>query len=499
MEIELKLAVDRKDLSALMDHPALADLITAPEERLRATYFDTADHALRAHGAALRVRREGRAWVQCFKGAGSYAGGLHRRDEHEALVEKAKVDASKLPIEGPWGELLRSKLDHRHLEPLFTTDVHRKRMIVHGENGAEIEVALDQGAVRCGRKRRQLCELELELRAGDPVEIFRLARSFLERVPLRVEPLNKAEHGYQLRAAEIVESSKAIAPNLEPTEDLRSAVKTSLAECARHFHANEAAVIVGDMEGVHQMRVALRRLRAALNAFKPYLDGDALMRFRTEVGWLNEVLGPIRDWDVFLEGIQPLRKLRTKDGGLQRVFASGRARRESHHGELLNRMGDPRYTRFQLSLGEAVVAPPFNDDAPLSNPIGPIATGVVRKLRRRMLRDGEHFDRLAPEARHELRIRAKKLRYALQFFNRLYDGRAKSMLSALGKVQDSLGALNDLTVADSLLDEAGVSAKSPTRALIDGWTLAHGDYQSRQAQAAWEEFLRAPRPWKRKG
>ncbi len=499
MEIELKLAVDRKHLPAVLDHPALADLITAPEQRLRATYFDTANHALRALGAALRVRREGRAWVQCFKGAGSYAGGLHRRDEYEALVEKGELDASKLPVDGPWGELLRRKLDHGELEPLFVTDMNRRRMIVHGENGAEIEVALDQGAVRCGRKRRPLCELELELRAGDPVEMFRLARSLLDRVPLRVEPLNKAEQGYRLCAAEAAQSSKAVAPNLEPTDDLRSAVKTSLAECARHFHANEAAVTVGDVEGVHQMRVALRRLRACLNAFKPYLDGDALKVFRTEVGWLNEGLGPIRDWDVFLEGLEPLRALRPEDRGLQRVFASGRVRRGAHHRELLARMDDPRYTRFQLTLGECVVAPPFSDGAPLSEPIGPIATGVVRKLRQRMLRHGEHFEQLEPEARHQLRIRAKKLRYALQFFNRLYNDRVKAIQDALAKVQDSLGALNDLAMADGLLDEAGVSAKSPTRALIDGWTLAHGDYQSRQAQAAWEDFLGSPRPWKRRG
>jgi len=500
LEIELKLVCDPAGLPALLDHPALSDLAGAPEERLLSTYFDTPDRALRAHQLALRIRREGRVWIQCLKGAGSYLGGLHQRVEHEARVEGRALDLSKLPVTGAWGELFRGPIDPQALQPCCVTDIRRRRTTVHGENGARIEVALDRGTIRAGRRRSKLCELELELQEGDPVELFRLAHRLVERVPLRVEPLNKAEHGYRLGADAPAVISKAKVPELDSAQDLYSALRASLAECVRHYHGNEAAVLAAEVEGVHQLRVALRRLRACANVFKPFLEPTARNALRLEVGWLNEVLGPIRDWDVFMEGLQPLQRMRQEDKGLQRLLASGRRLRCAHHQELLQRMRSTRYTAFQLMLGEWVLAPPLTADAPRSEAVAVFARKVLKRLHRRLRRDGAQFDELGTDARHRLRIRTKRLRYALQFFGRLYDAdRSKRLADALAAVQDSLGALNDLAVVERLMDEAGSGSQALTRALVDGWSLAHAHHQMDHAREAWDGFLAAPRPWKSKG
>jgi inorganic triphosphatase YgiF len=497
--MELKLSCDPRDVPALLDHPTLSDLAAAAEEHLRSTYFDTPQLDLRSHRVALRVRRENGAWIQCLKGAGSYVGGVHVRREIEAPVEGRKLDLSKLPVEGDWGRLFESAVDRASLQPCFVSDIRRRRCTVHGENGAEIEVALDQGTLKAGRRRRKLCELELELKAGDPVVLLQLARNLGDRAALRVEPVSKAEHGYRLLAAGSATISKARAPELDATLPPSMALRLILAECLRQYHGNEAAALAGDAEAVHQLRVSLRRLRACLGLFKPHLEPVAAKALQREIGWLSEVLGPLRDWDVLLEGLEPLGALRSDDRGLRRLVARGRALREACQRKLVQRMSSARYTRLQLLFAEWVLAPPFQPEVACPKALGTFARRTLKALNRRVRRAGRNFDDLPVDARHRLRIRAKRLRYALQFFSQLYDvGSTKKLTSALTAVQDSLGALNDLALANTLMDQAGSSVKGATRTLVDGWTLAHADTQLSHARGAWRDFLAAPRPWKSK-
>jgi inorganic triphosphatase YgiF len=200
-ETEIKLRVSRETLAALREHPLLKKRNKSGWERreLFNQYFDTPARELAAAKVALRLRRDGEEVIQTLKTRGTSVAGLSQRNEYDWPLAKAKLDLKKLDGEC-WPEQL-AELDKKTIKPVFTTDFVRERAEIawgRGKARVVIEAALDLGKVIVGKQSEEICELELELREGDPAALLELAAELAEKLPLMPCDISKAERGYRL-------------------------------------------------------------------------------------------------------------------------------------------------------------------------------------------------------------------------------------------------------------------------------------------------------------
>src|SRR5262249_26131803 len=182
-EVELKLEVPAKSIAELKRMRSLQRRNEhAHDKELVSVYFDTAKHKLRKHGMSLRVRHIGDARVQTVKANRQSAVGLFQRHEWEAPIKSDTPDLRKVRRTA-LDNLNGRKLAHA-LKPVFETCVHRTVLPLR-RNGSRIELTLDQGQVRLGRKSAPISEVELELKHGRPADLFAVARDLAKRVPAR--------------------------------------------------------------------------------------------------------------------------------------------------------------------------------------------------------------------------------------------------------------------------------------------------------------------------
>ncbi|PYC27763.1 CYTH domain-containing protein [Pseudomonas mosselii] len=200
-ETELKLRASRETLAALREHPLLKKRNKSgwQTRELLNQYFDTPERDLSAARVALRLRRDGEVIIQTLKCRGQSVAGLSERNEHEWHLDKAKLDLKKL--DGTcWPEQLAG-LDKKTIKPLFTTDFTREYAEIawgRGKAKVVIEAALDQGFVIAGKRKEEICELELELREGAPEALLELAAELSASLALMPCDISKAERGYRL-------------------------------------------------------------------------------------------------------------------------------------------------------------------------------------------------------------------------------------------------------------------------------------------------------------
>ena len=274
--------------------------------------------------------------------------------------------------------------------------------------------------------------------------------------------------------------------------------------CLRHAEANLPAVLDGQIEGVHQMRVAFRRLRSGLKIFRPLISREASTELVEDIRWLNGFLGPARDWDVFLfEGLSTVFGHFPRKRGLILFRGKAESIRQAHHRTLREALAEPRYPlmlqRFADWLDRRAWREGSSDEQwrRLAEPALEFATPLLERDHRRVVKQGDSFAELSAEERHALRIRIKELRYALDFFASLYHpATVKVYLSALAKLQDGLGVMNDISVTCRLLDEAGLKTVSAARQVIEGWYGCRLDVHERLFAEVWQRFIECERPWK---
>ncbi|AUO26206.1 MULTISPECIES: inorganic triphosphatase [unclassified Pseudomonas] len=200
-ETEIKLRVSRETLAALREHPLLKKRNKSGWERreLMNQYFDTPERDLAQAKVALRLRKDGDEVIQTLKTRGQSVAGLSERNEYNWDLAKAKLDVKKLDGEC-WPEQL-AELDKKTLKPIFTTDFVRERAEIawgRGKAKVVIEAALDLGHVVAGKQKEEICELELELREGDPAALLELAAELAATLALMPCDISKAERGYRL-------------------------------------------------------------------------------------------------------------------------------------------------------------------------------------------------------------------------------------------------------------------------------------------------------------
>jgi inorganic triphosphatase YgiF len=505
-EVELKLRGEPEALKAVFAGPAISARATGrgTSRRLENVYYDTADQRLRARGLAFRVRRDGRRYLQTLK-SNDAAGLVAWRGEWQSPLGSADPDLDLLPPEA--GEVLEGLVAPGELRSLFTTRVRRQtRRLAAGLNGGPptlIEAALDLGAIEADGRSQPIAEIELELIDGPARALYDLALELDALTPLQLETRSKSVRGYTLARGEPPAWQKAEAVALKPRSTVDAALGKILRACVRHWCANEAAALDGgDPEGVHQMRVALRRLRSALSAFGRLIQPERRAWLSGEAKRVLGSLEPARDWDVFLtESLAPVLAARPEDRSLLALQGAAQAARAEGYAAVRAAIADPAYTRFLLQLGSWIEAGGWREDATpkgaawLDRPAKGFADRLLAKRHRTALKRGRDFSSLAPAERHRLRIALKKLRYATEFFHSLYPKKsAQSYLAALKALQDTLGHLNDVAVAERLASELEGRAAEDRSALargsglVLGW-LARGSAEAEPEVAkAWQAF-----------
>lgn len=481
VETELKLRIAQEHLTRLKRHALLkAHQVTRPVTRnLYNIYYDTLKLDLQKAGMALRLRRAGRQWLQTLKGGGSVKGGLHQRNEWETPVSSAALDFS-VPDKSVWDEQLPQSW-RKQLQPVFLTDFSRTSRMLQWQ-GAQIELCMDQGEVRTEQHSTPICELELELQSGEPGRLFELALALLDIVPFELEVVSKAEQGYRLLSGYAEHPVKSSVPDIAGYGTLAEMLQALIWSCLQHLQNNlHGAMTSDDAEYLHQMRVALRRLRVVLRLTGKLQPDEQLAALSKDAAALGAALGRIREWDVFIAGTaQPMCLRMAGHAGLQALRAASERQREAAYAVLRSeaqaRELQRLLLRFALWLNGAYWLP-LRQAGAAAPPAPDFATRHLRKLAKRFARAGQQLNGLDAERLHALRIIAKKLRYSAEFFAPLYNKKkAKSFLRTLSEVQDVLGQINDVAVAHRLLDElaalADLSAHQEAVVLAKGW-IAH--------------------------
>jgi triphosphatase len=510
-EFELKLECDPNKAEDLKRYLAGARSGNSHTEAIASVYFDTDDKKLSAAGVSLRVRSLGGRRIQTIKTL--QPGQLFAREEWEQ------------EIKGPWPDLglakgtalePLSKQDLAELlRPVFESRVQRTVQVVH-ENGSQIEVALDQGVIDTGQNSSPLCELELELKEGNPEGLFRLARELSGSVPLQLAVMSKPERGYALLDGSEYRSEKSSDLEIPQTAPVEEAFKMIARSCLRQLLANRPAMLARKPEALHQMRIGLRRLRTAISIFKDVVADSQHEHIKTELKWITRELAPARELDVLNgEVIGSLRDVVPHSRDLAEARSEVEVRRQQAYDDASRAVRSQRFARAVLDTAEwiEIGAWASRDDPMLrlrrERSIESHAAAELARRRNRIRKRGRHLRKLADEQRHRLRIRAKKLRYGIEFFTSVFPGkkneeRREAALAALKDLQTGLGGLNDIAMREKLMSEMGNVSGNEAHAsrvpfvagVIYGSQQARTDDLLRGAEKAHEKFSLVKAFWK---
>ncbi|HEV7914053.1 MAG TPA: CHAD domain-containing protein [Albitalea sp.] len=488
-EIELKFQVPRTRRAAV--DAAVAGRDPAPRQRLQAAYFDTADRALARAGMALRIRREGRHWVQTLKAGGD--DGLTRAEHNVPLAGEPAAADPQRHAGTPVGERLAQLLADAAPGPLaclFRTDIRRRSRQLRTRQGV-VELAFDEGTISAGDRRWPVCELEIELVSGSPLAVIETGRRWVLRHGLWLDTRSKAERGDLLARGETMAPVRKAQPvELAPTMSTGQALQCVLRACLDPISVNASQVADGrcDPEHVHQLRVGLRRLRTALSLFEaeaamPELAEHASVLFRR--------LGAARDRVAVAEPLERDLQAALRSAGLD-IDAPGLPALDAEsEPSVLLRLGPAQMLLLDLLACTQSALPPAADEPPLRKVL-------TRRLSRwdRTLRAGvRRLNELDDTARHDLRKRAKRLRYGIEFAQRLFKGRdVRRMLKPLGKLQDRLGEVVDSAVAMQAYRDG---ANGDARVLFAlGWLAARKQGLMEQSGRVVKRYLETKRAWK---
>lgn len=286
---------------------------------------------------------------------------------------------------------------------------------------------------------------------------------------------------------------------------LEQALDGILRAALQRFLDNQPAAEDGrEPEGIHQYRVALRRLRSLLGLIRSFAPSSQLDAFRQEAKWLMSNLNDARDWDVFVTQTLPtISQACPSINGFDVLSGAAEEQRMKAHDKAQAAITDPRAGQLQIALGLWVEQKGWRSDATpagldlLSAPARGFAAEVLDKLHRKALKRGRRFRKLAPEERHKLRIALKKLRYAADFFLPLLakPKRKRRYGKTLSALQDRLGRYNDMAVAEQLLEpivksEIPVAAHRAAGAVL-GWQAGHLSRDDSDLVTAWKTFRHA--------
>jgi inorganic triphosphatase YgiF len=503
LETEVRFSLPAEARSRLEAHPAFDPTrATAPETLHQVTtYFDTPDLALARHGVSLRVRRNGEARVQTVKWREHDGHSPFGRGEREWPVDRDEPDLS-LVADTPAGAALEG-CGPVALRPAFVTDVRRARRYLLPEADTVVEAVLDEGTISAGSVREGFQELELELKAGDPVRLYRLALELSGALPLALSVASKSERGHRLATGAMPAAWKAEPLDLPRGIDAAEGFRRILGAALVQLLANQPAAAAGEADGVHQMRIAVRRLRSAIALFRPHLVSPDAARFDAELKRLGRVLGQVRDWDVFRGEVLPAAGRYAPEAQPRLLEGPASEERAEAYRRLADELGGPAFTSLVLGLAvwaeERPEGTPVLADGHSGERLADLAPELLRRTVRKALRRGRRIRRRSPEELHDLRKSLKRLRYSVEFLSGLCGRkRTRAYLRACKDLQERLGAINDAALAAEMTGRlAGVAARTtlaPAFGAVSEWSEERGTGHLRRLPDAWDRFKALPPP-----
>ncbi len=445
-----------------------------PARRMVDTYMDTDDWRVGRSGFVLRVRRRAGVAEVTLKDTAPAVGGLRKRLEVTELLPSDDVTA--LATTGPVGRRLQALAGTRPLHPIIEVKTKRRPFNLHVGDETVAELALDDTLIEMGAGRAPMHMRRVEIEVVPAwVDALRPVVEQLRReCGLQPATLSKFEAGLLasgLRVPPPPDVGPAVIPPDPTIGDVAYAVmRRNLSAMLAH----EPGTRLGeDPEELHDMRVATRRLRAALALFAEVLPARAA-HVRGELGWLADLLGTVRDLDVQLERVVEWMNDVSEDdrvalGGLADLLGQERSEARAR---LLEGLDSTRYETMVTSYVTMLRQGPSRrypaSQAPAITVVPDLVDAKHRsavKAARRARRSGEAEDF------HNLRIRCKRLRYALEFVSEIYEGQPGTFIKTVVRLQDALGLMQDARVAAERLHSLATGEPgglSPTTIFVMG-------------------------------
>jgi triphosphatase len=493
-EIELKFTVPPGARESVERHPRFAD-VTPSRKRLISTYFDTPNCALRRRGFSLRVRQGPHGWVQTLKGPGSFG----PRSEWEWPLRGDEPEFSRL-AEARLDKSLISTVAKRS-RPLFVTDIDRTERMVQIRGSGAVAAAIDEGAIRAGNRSIDVHELELEVKHGSILAAFQLARDLVASAPLRINPCSKADRGYGL-VIDKVSAVKSEAPGLPRGITVADAIPKLVGASLSQFVGNIPAADAGQVEGVHQMRVALRRLRTLFVLFAPELEAATRTRLSDAIRSLGTPLGDARDWDVFVtETLKEAEQADVRREWIASLRAAADIRRQAAHQGVRDLIAGAKPTELVLATGEWVEGTDWagRDRRPSTRKLKSAVPRLLGRIERKVCKRGQKMPDLEGAAMHALRKAVKKLRYSVDYATPIYGKRRTAKFAkACKKLQSQLGTINDGVVTNKLVDTLAPRDEpvwAPVAGALLAWNQERTERARRKATRAWPRFERRRPFW----
>lgn len=514
-EIELKFLLDKKKASQIWARAKASKLIHGlPVTRtLRSIYLDTPAHVLKKAGIALRLRRDGRRWIQGVKARATLHGGLSQVGELENPAPGGRVCLDAIPDPSIREEIV-GRINGAPLQPICETVIKRSTSELVLADGTRAELAVDIGEVRAGERSAELSELEIELLAGNASGLFDIAHILVPEGGLRFSRLSKAARGYLL--AEEGRIDLPLAPRnaqnvlLDPAQTAEQAAREVLRECLDQIATNVVVVRqLDNIEGAHQLRIGLRRLRSAFSVYAPVLRSAEMKRLDGEARWLGQEVGALRDLDVVANDMARREaKIHPDEPELSALADSVLRQAEERREQLRKLLVGARVQAFLIDLARFVetrgwlVPQDFSQTERLAAPIAELAGQSLDKRWKRVAKHAQGLATLTVEQRHELRKELKKLRYAVEFFCSLYPAkRVDPFLKRLKKLQTLFGDLNDTATMRTMFAGTDVSgADNPSIQRAIGWMIgasqARAEFGWTGVKALWRDLEQARPFWR---
>lgn len=447
-EIELKFLIPPETALDALAHLQGESAV----RQLDATYFDTPGHRLRKAGFGLRVRDGEGGRKQTLKSAS--AGGVFSRGEWEEKIAGPEPDRDAL-ARTPAAAMLAGET----LQPVFSARVQRTVRLIEA-GGAVIEAALDQGQLLANGRQASVCELELELKSGPASALFDLARDIARHAPLRLSLVSKAERGYGLAAGDDVASFRRQGAALDPHATVGEALQAlGHSDLAHLCAALESLRERPEPDGVHQARVATRRLRALLKIFKPLAEDPAALLLDEGLRWLAGEFDMARDLDVFIGEVWEHAGVGASFAGRDDFERALNAARANAYLRMEAAVASARARDVLLEAAAWLEAGDWTRDRRLTglrdSRAEAFAAEVLKHWLKQVKTRAKSFDDLDAHERHRLRLKGKTLRYAAEDLSPLFPDhpkRVERFLEASRAVQDTLGALNDRSVRQTLVE-----------------------------------------------
>lgn len=457
-ELEMKFAVpDSRLFDVILKDPHILSLsqgILPRMQKFEALYYDTPTYALQKAGIAYRVRKEDEEWIATFKSDRSSSGGLYSREEVNEKIAEIPIRHS-LFVGTFAGERMASVIDKEPLELLFTMNFNRQSILLQTEEGLLAEMALDRGTIWSGITGLPICELELELKQGKASQLLELALWISRQWHLLPEPRSKYARGLDLLQSGISQSS--IGDNQVKVK-LRPELLSLSGKIINTLSQSQLSLIEDGAgpETVRQLRIQCRRLRSLLKFFEPTSNTEVqnhIVRLRQWGAWM----GKIRDIDILEQARTEFVQRFSAILSLNPVWNQPLIERRNFLAtELLFRLQRAELAQILLEIQASIYRDLEESNDELVSP-GRKESFIRKNMALQIKKMKEETENViafsSMKKLHRLRIRAKNLRYILEFMNDSTLGGFPATIIALKKLQSTIGKLHDGWQIKNLLEQ----------------------------------------------